>query len=232
MQHTDALLRGLLHVLTNSPRSDAIARTLALGTLNALSPQTLTVHAVAGSSLELRSSLGLSADEQRFAARIPLDAPAPEAHVARSAAGISASAAELRRRFPVLAHHDPTAPGLVLSLPCLHEARAIGVLTLRCEDSLAEAPQDLLDGVCAALALWLLADAEFAPAPARTARLRVTDRQHQVLDGLRRGLTNSAVAGELGFAVGTIKADITALSALLGAAGREDLLRKAERAGF
>lgn len=234
MQHTDALLRGLLHVLTNSPQAEAVARALTLGALQQLTPDYITVHALVDGSLELRSGFGLPPERAPLSARIPLDAPAPEAVAARSGTPQHVAGDALREAFPVMAHHDIAGRGDLLSLPLMHEARAVGVLTVRGQGALALDwdSHDLLDGVCSALALWLLTDARTAPAPARSARLRVTDRQHQVLDGLRRGLTNAAIASELGFAIGTIKADITAMSALLAASGREDLLRKATRAGF
>ena len=64
------------------------------------------------------------------------------------------------------------------------------------------------------------------------ATLAVSDRQQQVLSLIREGLTNRAIAARLGFAEGTIKADITAMSSLLGASGRDDLVAKAARAGL
>ena len=234
MPHTDALLRALLQVLTNSPRAEAVARTLALGTLRGLQPLSVTVHAIVGDALELRSHFGVSPDRARLALRIPADAPAPECDVARSARTCRIPGDDLAGAFPLMAHHDTGFPGELLCLPLMHEARAIGVLAIRLPKATPQdlATRDLLDGTCAALALWLLADARTAPAPPGGARLRITERQQRVLDGLRRGLKNGAIADELGFAIGTIKADITAMSALLGATGREDLLRKAERAGF
>lgn len=234
MQQTDAPLRALLHVLTNSPQPDAVARTLLLGTLRPLELEYLTVHALVGDALELRSHNGLTPDRERLTARIPIDAPAPEAAAARDGVPQHVPGAVIRTEFPMMAHHDLASTGDLFSLPLLHEARSIGVLTIRGRGSFAFdwSSRDLLEGAGCALALWLLTDARTAPAPARGARLRITERQQQVLAGLRRGHTNGAIASDLGFAVGTIKADITSMSALLGASGREDLLRKAARAGF
>lgn len=234
MPQTDALLRRLLHVLTNSPQPQAVARTMALGTLQLLGPRYVTVHAVVGDTLELRSHFGTAPERNLLAARIPCDAPAPEGRAAQEVAVQRVQYADPSGRHPLLAHHDITPGGELLCLPLLHEARAVGVLSLQLPQPAMEdwTTRDLLEGTCAALALWLLSDARNAPTPHAGTRLRVTDRQRKVLDGLRRGLTNAAVAAELGFSIGTIKADITNLSALLGASGREDLLRKVGQAGL
>lgn len=234
MQHTDALLRALLHVLTNSPQADAVARALALGTLRDLAPNYVTVHAIVDGTLELRSQFGLTPERERLSARIPGDAPTPEAAVARTGGCHRLAGTHLGDAFPMMTHHDLELSGELSCLALLHEAHAIGVLTVRATALERQDwdMRDLLDGTCSALTLWLLTDARTAPAPARGAKLRITERQLQVLAGLRRELTNGAIASDLGFAVGTIKADITAMSALLGAMGREDLLRKASRAGF
>lgn len=234
MQQYDASLRGLLHVLVNSPRPKAVARAIALGSLHSFMPSYVAIHAVVGDALELRCQYGMDPHHERLAARIPFSAPAPESAVAQTAQRRSLQGEEIPTAYPVMAHHDVDANGQLLCLPLLHEARCIGVLSVRLPAATARSWDDLelFDGVAAALALWLRSDTDEASTPVRGVGLRVTARQQRVLDGLRRGLTNGAIAGELGFAIGTIKADITAMSAVFGAAGREDLLRKAGRAGF
>lgn len=234
MEYTDARLSALLRVLANSPQPEVVARALALGTLQAHCVQRITVHSLVDRALELRSAHGLPAARERMAARIPLDADTPEVRVLRGSAVLAIDDLSSVDDIALVAHHDPDLSGALLCLPILHEGRAIGVLSVRWERQPIESRElhELLDGVTAALALWLLTDARTAPAPAKAAQLRVTHRQQRVLDGLKRGLTNAAIAAELGFAIGTIKADITALNALFGATGREDLVRKAQRAGF
>ncbi len=234
MPHTDARLRALLQVLVNSPRPEAVARTLRLGTLHALNIRCITIHAVVGEALELRSHDGLAPAQLRLTRTIPLALPALEAEVARTAQPRFLLGDALEAVPHVIAHHDTDSDGDFLALPLMHEARPIGVLTLHSQKGIPDNwdSHDLLAGVCSSLTLWLLSDTHTAAAPTGPSLLRVTDRQQRVLERLRRGLTNGAIAAELGFAVGTIKADITAMSSLFGAVGREDLLRKASRAGF
>ena len=45
-------------------------------------------------------------------------------------------------------------------------------------------------------------------------------------------LALARVADELGYSAATIKADITSLSAMLGAHGRAEILQRAKRAGL
>lgn len=90
-----------------------------------------------------------------------------------------------------------------------------------------------MDGLLAALSLWLLTrpTSEIAGRALREP-LTVTPRQREVLVLMREGHANADIARQLGYSIATVKADITAMSAMLGARGRADLLAKAAQAGL
>ena len=68
--------------------------------------------------------------------------------------------------------------------------------------------------------------------PRVRSRLRLAEREMEVLDGVRRGLTNTAIAAELFVSVNTVKFHRANLYRKLNATSREELLAEALRQGL
>jgi LuxR family transcriptional regulator, maltose regulon positive regulatory protein len=68
--------------------------------------------------------------------------------------------------------------------------------------------------------------------PRNRSRLRLAEREMEVLDGVRRGLTNTAIAAELFVSVNTVKFHRANLYRKLNATSREELLAEALRQGL
>lgn len=232
MDADDAPLAALLHVLAATPAPAAVSRAIARGALRRHVVDIVMVHRRTDAALDLQCHHGLTAPQARLAQRLDLAAALPHCSVISAGTELVLSAHEVATRFPLMHGLELPARGMHLVLPILREARPMGTLSVHMAGSPADAlgMHPMLVAVADALALWL--PLEDPPASAVTSPLRVTARQRRVLDALRQGQTNAAIASDLGFAIGTIKADITHLSAILGAHGRAELVRKAAQAGL
>lgn len=222
-------LRALLVVLANTASADAVARCLARAVFQDLAPVSTALHVVQGNALDLAGAFGVSPARRRLLTTLPSDAPVPERFALAAGEATAYSLSELRAT-PIHRHLECGSTGTTFCVPIRLEGRSIGLLTIQsAEDpSFDAALQRRLDGVSAALALWIGCTRRISEESQE--RPLLSQRQLRVLDGIRRGLTNAAIASELGFAVGTIKADITAMSALFGASGRTDLLHRVQAA--
>jgi DNA-binding NarL/FixJ family response regulator len=70
------------------------------------------------------------------------------------------------------------------------------------------------------------------PTPGRTAFPQLSDRDLEILDRLARGLDNTTIARQLHLAPKTIRNQVSALIAKLGATDRADAMRVARAAGL
>lgn len=222
-------LRALLVLLSNTSSGDSAARALARAVLHDLSPVSTALHVLHGSALELAGAFGVTPARRRLLATLPSDAPVPEQLTLAAGEPIAYSLLALRAT-PLHRHLECGSTGTTICVPIRLEGRAIGLLTIQAagDPPFDAALQRRLDGVAAALALWIGCTGRITGETQE--RPLLSQRQQRIIDGIRRGLTNAAIAAELGFAVGTIKADITAMSALLGASGRTDLLARVQAA--
>ncbi|MHB0927433.1 MAG: helix-turn-helix transcriptional regulator [Candidatus Nanopelagicales bacterium] len=235
MERRDASLGAFLSLLAAQSRPSAIARAIAQGPLRSIGADLVMLHGAREQRLELRAQAGLTAPQRRLCALLPLPSATAQAATYRSAQEHLVDGSALTAEFPLMHPLGLPARGEYLFLPLLAAARPVGVLSIHAPQSIERSWEfrDATTVVTSALTLWLLAqypEDEFPP-PSE-ARLQLTPRQLRVLAAIREGHANAAIATDLGFSVGTIKADITAMSALFGAVGRNDLVRKAERAGF
>ncbi len=232
MDRCDASLAALLAGLVGSPEPDAVARWIVAGTLRPWRCASLLLHVADGDRLQCIASHGVTPTQLRRLRIIDRDAPLPQAHVMRTGVAHGLEGAALTTEFPLLAGAGLPALDRYELRPVLHDTVPIGVLTVRIAGPADAEFHQAFGGVSDALALWLRGTSD-RPRPARhSAPLRLSDRQQRILTGLRRDRTNAAIATELGFAVGTIKADIAAMSRMLGAHGREDLVQRAAQAGY
>lgn len=227
--HDEASLRALLLVLSSGANGDTACAAIARAALADCAPRELALYRASGSDLVLVGSFGIPSHRRRWCAHLASDAPVPEQRVRRDGEPIALTSAELAE-LPVRRHLNCESPGVLVVAPVRWEGYVSGVLVLRSAELIEfDAPlQRRLDGIAAALALWLAHAPE--PIVSDNPTPLISERQRHVLSGIRRGMTNAAIAAELGFAIGTIKADITAMSALFGASGRTDLLRRVDAA--
>lgn len=225
----EVALRALLCVLANCPSGDTVARAVADAGLPDLDVHAVALHALRGQSLDLLGAHGIPPARGRLLEHIPADAPAPEQRTIAVGESVAYAHTALGA-LPLHRHLDSATPGLTIMSPLRLEGRIIGLLTVQTHHVgvFDAALQRRIDGIGAALSLWI-GTRHPAPPPALDRPL-LNARQRRVIDGIRRGLTNAAIAAELGFAVGTIKADITAMSAMFGASGRLDLLQRVDAA--
>lgn len=245
--HTDAL-EAFLQLLVSMPEPGTIATAIAGGPLRALSPVTVTVHLLTEGtasddtrSLRLVSHYGLGAGVLRTQQRLGLSEQQPVCIAAATSATVRGNLAQLAGTHPLLhlfaAEHPQPAEHVLLAVPLRLRGAPSGVLAVTCAETVADTWDAATEVAATALTLTLWAAAETATAGAgpdlgARAQVAITDRKRRVIALIREGLTNAEIARALGFSVGTVKADITALSAALGAHGREDLARRAERAGL
>ncbi len=234
MHRDEASLGAFLCLLTASARPAAIAKAMATGPLRSSAIDLVTVHALTDGALELRCQFGLLAEQRRLSAKLPLGSPT--AHVAALESGVATfiDGAHLLIDHPFMRRLQLPEIGEFLFTPLQMAAESVGVLALH-TPSRFDRSWDLharILPMASAVTLWLMASGRDEDTPSPDARLRITARQQRVLAAVREGASNAAIASDLGFSVGTIKADITAMSALFGASGRLDLARKAARAGF
>ncbi len=234
MDQDDASLGAFLSLLTASSRPAVVARAITTGPLRGSAIDIVTVHARAGSALELRCQFGLLAEQVRLCAKLPLAAPTVHAQVLNAGQATFIEANALPADYPMMNRLRLPQHGEFLILPLQMSGEPVGVLSLHTAARFDRSwgLHAAVEPLAAALTLWLMATRSDDDVPAPDARLRITPRQQHVLAAVRAGQTNAAIASDLGFSVGTIKADITAMSALFGAAGRQDLARKAARAGL
>lgn len=113
---------------------------------------------------------------------------------------------------------QPSAP-VALALASREEIAALNRLLP------ASAPRPVRDSLALALAY------SGRPGGERAGR-RLAGRELEVLDGVRRGLTNVAIARELFVSVNTVKFHRTNLYRKLGASSRQELLAEALRLGL
>ncbi len=235
MERSDASLGAFLSLLAAQPRPSTVARAIVRGPLRALDADLVMVHGSREQGLDLKAQLGLTPPQRRLCARLPLSAATAQAAAFSSARERFLEGGTLTADFPLMHPLQLPDAGEYLFLPLLAAAQPIGVLSLHSPLPIARSweVREASNVVASAISLWLLAQApEDGLTPPQEARLQLTARQQRVLAALREGLPNAAIASDLGFSVGTIKADITAMSALFDAVGRKDLVRKAARAGF
>lgn len=232
MDRCDASLAALLAGLVAAPEPDAIARWIVTGTLHPWGCTGLLLHVHDGALLRCVASHGFTPIQVRRLRVIDRSAALPQSQVLRTGVAHGGDTESLNTEFPLLAGAGLPAVGRYELRPVLHDTSPVGVLTVRITAPTDAEFHQALSGIANAISLWLRGSFGVPQQEAHSAPLRFSDRQRRILTGLRRNRTNAAIAAELGFAVGTFKADIAAMSRMLGAHGRVDLVQRAERAGY
>lgn len=232
MDRCDASLAALLAGLVAAPEPDAVTRWIVSGTLRPWHCTSALLHVRADDGLQCIASHGLSPLQVRRLRTIDANAPLPQASVMRSGVSHGSDGEALVAAYPLMAGAGLPVAGRYELRAVLQDTHPVGVLTVRITGAADAEFHQTLAGITDALSLWLRAMHAPRHVSEHTASLRLSERQRRILAALRRNRTNAAIATELGFAVGTIKADIAAMSRMLGAHGRADLVHRAAQAGF
>jgi len=241
----DSALGALLRLLADAPEADVVAEAVA-GVLAGFHPAVVAIGMVRPEHdvLVIAGMHGADGQVRHQYASVPLGTDLPATRCVRVNDVVSGPVSRMAEEYPLLTSYlasNPTAvEGEFVTFPIRFRGAVAGVLGLELAQPLAD-PWVLRAAVATMsgpLALWaqlrgLLderADAYWSRRPDRP--LAVTARQQQVLDLLRAGRTNAQIAGDLGYSVPTVKAELARLCALLGATGRADLVERATRAGL
>lgn len=238
----------LLRLLGSNPTPDAVVRAAVHGFL-----APFVVHR---SSLHRRSSqdgliytlaaYGLStAANRRFAAMDPtLDLPVIEAMQTNQVLFIQGP--ELPDRYPLLRADfasDPVltqANSMAVFVPIVLHGEPSAVLGFSCIGNLLQDRQYLvaLEVLAAALSLWLQQGDHGDPGGGAATEiyggspLSLTERQHAILLGVERGLTNAEIAAELDCSRSTVKQELQRVMFSLAATSREQAVDRARESGL
>lgn len=241
----DSSLTAFLRMLADDPTPDAVAEGLAHGPLAAFGPTMVALGFIDPDRqvVVLQGVHGVDGHLRQAYAAIPLDADLPATACYHTNNVVTAPAEQVLRDYPLTARfaerafpHDAT----IWAFPIRYRSAVLAVLGLEVPSSRA-VPGVLRSAVSALsgpLATWAAlrlhaegqSHAHWAGRHPRS--LSITDRQRRIIALVREGSTNPQIAEEIGFSVPTVKAELARLSALLGAANRNDLAMRAARAGF
>lgn len=237
-----APLLSLLRALKDFPEGDALAYAVARGLLAPYRAEILLIYGARsdGHTLDLVGAHGMGLRETRVYQTVTSAMHLPGAECFRTGTEAFMSAYEVATRYPLAApfFRDLVPRGDIGFLPLVQRGVPIGFLVVTFTERIDRTWQlrAILDAMCDALTLWCVADAlRYGDARALVMGappLEFTARQREILVGMREGRSTKEIGQSLGFSPATIKADIGALSMLLGAKGRSDLLVKAKQAGL
>lgn len=235
-------LISYLWMLSDLPDGDAVGFAICRGLLAPFGADLVLVYAARtdGRILDLVASYGMGPQATAVYATVTSDMHLPGAETFRMGTEKWLLQKQVADDYPLAApfFRARSKEGEFAFLPLRHRGAPIGFVVLGFPKPLERSWQlrAAVEGLLSATVLWVLADSALRG----TARsnlselppLELTARQHEILVFIREGKTNREIAEDLGYSQATIKADITALGAMLGAHGRGELLEKAKRAGF
>lgn len=235
-------LLAYLAVLRDQPGGDAVAYAMVRGLLAPYGAETAIIYAARpdGQILDLVGSHGIGHREAATYRIVTTDMALPGVETYRTGAEKFMAAKHVAEDYPLAApyYRDMPPSGDIGFVPLLHRGGPIGFLVLAFSGPVDRSWQlrATLQGLVDSTSLWMIADNALHGEARALAGLQgpmaLTSRQREVLQRMREGAANREIADDLGYSVATIKADIAALSAMLGAKGRVDLLARAQRAGL
>ncbi|MDP4690200.1 MAG: helix-turn-helix transcriptional regulator [Candidatus Nanopelagicales bacterium] len=236
-------LLAYLAVLRDQPSGDSMAYSMTRGLLAPYGGDMAMVYAARphdDRSLDLVGSYGLGPRTASAYGVVSADMHLPGAETYRTGIEKFMAAKHVAEEYPLSApfYRDLPPSGDIGFIPLVHRGAPIGFLVLTFVGPVDRTWQlrATLQGLTDATTLWVLADrAIHGDARALTGGpppLELTARQREVLVRIRTGEATRDIAAALGYSLATIKGDIAALSGMVGAKGRSDLLIKAKRAGL
>lgn len=245
-----AALSGFVRVLCTNPNGDAAARAMVMG---ALAPLGGVAGQIYGSgrpaTLELLGNFGWEAKEAVAFRALATGLPLPATHAFTSMSTVAVPWQDLHDRYPALSpggdpDHasdipDGSAP-LTVCVPIVWTEQPVGVLVAMIDDHAPLGPSDwqYLDGVAGALGLWMieqrrsLIDNWRKTAPVPHAEIRLSPRQHRILELVGNGSNDAEIADSLGISIHMIRQDISEMMELLGAETRDGAAGRARDIGL
>lgn len=235
-----------LRMLCSQPDGDAVAYAIVHGPCSRYGASASAIFTVDAerTSLSLIGDHGFSPASLSRYRMVPVSVDVPVTQAFRTGENLSVRGSHAVERFPRTEEFFDIEESSLerdwLHLPLTYRGVAIGVLVIAFPTDLTWhwADHGHLESLAAVITLWAyIQSAPRSPLSAYTRRtkagtLALTDRQLQVLTGIRNGQPNKAIARELGYSISTIKAEVQEILARLGAADRHDAIIKAQRAGI
>lgn len=235
-----------LRLLCSQPDGDAVAFALMNGPCAAYGAVACAIYLVDAerSHLALAGESGFGRDALQRYRLIPLNVEIPGAKAFRTGDPLVVRGHEAEERFPLLSaffESEPTGrQSDWICLPLTYLGAGIGTIVIACPSGLdwGWSEQAHFAGFAAAVSLWARivrseSDPNYLPARrSRSGSVALSERQLQVLAGIRLGKPNKVIARELGYSVSTIKAEVQEILACLGAANRREAIARAQQAAI
>lgn len=235
-------LISYLWMLSDLPDGDAVGFAICRGLFGPYGADLVLVYAARtdGRTLDLVASYGMGPEITAVYSRVTSDMHLPGAEAFRMGTEKWLPQQQVADEYPLAApfFRSRSTDGEFAFLPLRHRGAPIGFVILGFPNPVERSWQlrAAIDGLLSATVLWVIADSALRG----TARsnlsevppLELTARQREIIVLMREGRSNREMANELGYSAATIKADITSLSAMLGAHGRAEILERAKRAGL
>lgn len=224
------LLRTLASSVDGNP-----GQALLTGLLVPYGATCVLVHAVRGHHLALVAHAGVREEVAEHYAAIPLTTRQPMTEALVDGRDRTLSAEQWESAFPLAALLSRSMEGARPTMT-VRVFRRGGVPAGTLAIGFRERPttsgelHERTDFLADALALWSGPGRQ--PAVTATAATTISPRQREVIALVSEGRTNPQIADALHVSVATVKADLAALYALVGAQGRGDLPARAIRAGL
>ena len=240
-----------LGYLTSKPDGDSLARALCLGPLAPLRP-VAALHLGTDNARTYLEPLGAFGVDGHLNGqrRIPLTWEVPPVQAFMSGQHVTNGHADIRARYPVLTPwldgHEQRHPGradsvaTVVSTPVIYDGVAVGVSVVFIADftTLNDHQYEHLNGASSALSLWQELrrfDQQHrvlnSPAAHSSDGAGLSARQLDIIELIRQGRGNDGIARDLGFSVGTIKAEIQVMFTKLAASSRVEIVTNADLLG-
>lgn len=216
-------LAQLLGFLSALPSPDAVARALLMGPLAALDFGAVGIVRVTGNTLEVLGTHGYTQDEIARYFHIPLGVSTPFTRAVEQNEVFVDDMDALLDTFEALRMDADLWQGIVdrlgnsqaVSAPIVMQGVVIGAFGGITRSKRTWASQDftLIDGLSAALGLWMTNPLTEIPVPDRLAQrshdsIYLTDRQTRILLLVETGRSNTSIAQVLGYSVSTIKQEL------------------------
>ena len=239
----DSSIHSFLRFIADNPEGDSVAGALRHGLFAGLPVDSVSIYSInrERTLALLRGASGLSASARRDYAVSPVNLAAPGGVVTLTMELLWVSLTELTRRFPLLAS-DFTGTawfetGEAICLPVVSRGKVIGTMFLVLRETVERRwhLHEMFHSAAQSLAPWMLLQeiSEGAkPAPARTGKLLVSERELAVLRLVDSGTANADIAEQLGYSEATVRADLQRLSRLVSANGRREVVRRARELGL
>lgn len=235
-------LPNFLRFLNALPEPESVARSLVLGPLAPLDMGTVGIARLNGDAIEVLGTYGYTQEEIDRYVRIPMSVQTPFTRAVEKGEVLIDDMDDLLDTFDALRMdrtlwrgiRDRLGVSQVVSSPIVLQGTVVGVYggITRSKRTWTSLDFALLDGLSAALGLWITHPLGNLPTPDRfIARdddsIHLTDRQRRILVLVEQGHSNTSIAMSLGYSVSTIKQE---LQRSMRATRANDRLEAARRA--